>query len=114
MARVEINMQQILNRINQANDEGRRIVTEEFVKDANYYVRQDTGDLKTSAIRHSDFENGKAVWNTEYARKVYYTGRPVLDRNPNASLMWAHKAHMQHKDKYLRILKAIARRLSNV
>lgn len=68
------------------------VLSEQVLKDSNFYARMDTGAMIDSSQTASDFDAGKLVWDTPYARKVYYTGSPSKDRNPNASLMWAHKA----------------------
>ena len=44
-------------------------------------------------------------WNTPYARRVYYTGTPSKQANPNASLMWAEKAHDTFGSEWASILK---------
>lgn len=68
------------------------VVTEQVVKDSNYYCRQDQGTLIASSQTASDFNKGKAVWDTPYAKKVYYTGNPSKAVNQNAELMWVEKA----------------------
>lgn len=65
---------------------------EQALSDCNYYCRQDQGTLIDSSRA---VQNGMSVdltWNTPYAKKVYYTGNPSKNVNPNASLMWAAKA----------------------
>lgn len=72
------------------------VLSEQVLKDANFYARKDTGAMIDSSQAASDFEKGRLVWDTPYAKKVYYTGTPSKDSNPNASLMWAHKAKNAH------------------
>ena len=75
------------------------VLSEQVLKDSNFYARMDTGTMIDSSQTASDFKAGKLVWDTPYAKKVYYTGTPSKDRNPNASLMWAHKAkNTKNKD----------------
>ena len=75
------------------------VLSEQVLKDSNFYARMDTGAMIDSSQTASDFKAGKLVWDTPYARKVYYTGSPSKDRNPNASLMWAHTAkNAKNKD----------------
>ena len=38
------------------------------------------------------------MWQTPYALKMYYTGTPVTDKNPNASLQWCEKAEATFGD----------------
>lgn len=67
-------------------------LSEQVLNDCNYFVRFDTGALKDSSITHSNLKKGVLVWQTPYALKMYYTGTPVTDKNPNASLQWCEKA----------------------
>lgn len=72
-------------------------VTESVVEYGNVFVREDQGVLKDSALISSRPQDGKAIWDTPYAKKVYYTGSPSKDKNPNASLMWAEKGVKTYK-----------------
>lgn len=92
----------------QANcDKGIAIISSMALDDANHYAREDSGELIRSSLRASQPENGRLVWDTPYAKRMYYVGHPVKDVNPNASLMWAHKGASANKDKYLRMLKKL-------
>lgn len=72
-------------------------VTEAVIQYGNIFVREDQGTLKNSALISSRPQEGKAVWDTPYAKKVYYTGTPSTDVNPDASLMWAEKGVNTYK-----------------
>jgi hypothetical protein len=106
---VDINYQAIQQKINQKTDKIILVVSNEFLKDANYFCREDTGETKRSGIRFSLLTEGKIIWKTDYVRKIYYFGSPVKDRNPNASLMWGHKAKDKNMAKYQTIADAIVR-----
>lgn len=106
---VDINYQAIQQKINQKTDKIKLVVSNEFLKDANYFCREDTGETKRSGIRFSLLTEGKIIWKTDYVRKIYYFGSPVKDRNPNASLMWGHKAKDKNMGKYQTIADAIVR-----
>lgn len=67
-------------------------VSEQALADCNYFARKDQGTMIASSETASDLKKGELVWNTPYAKKVYYTGTPSQDANPNASLMWCEKA----------------------
>ena len=83
-------------------------VANEALKDANFYARLDSGEMIRSSIRASQPEKGTLVWDTPYARRVYYAGHPSLESNPNASLLWAHKGWTENRDRYLKMLAAVA------
>ncbi len=67
-------------------------LTQQVIKDSNYFCRQDQGTLIASSLTASEPEKGLAVWDTPYAKKAYYTGTPSHDVNANAELMWCEKA----------------------
>ena len=86
-------------------DKGIAIISNEALEDANHYAREDSGELIRSSLRASQPEKGRLVWDTPYAKRMYYVGHPVKDVNPAASLMWAHKGASANKGKYLKMLQ---------
>ena len=88
----------ITRKVQAAADKSVRVVTEQVVKDSNYYCRQDQGTLIASSQTASDYAKGLAVWDTPYAKRVYYTGVPSKDVNQNASLQWCEKARSAHQN----------------
>lgn len=74
---------------------------------ANEYVRYDTGNAMKSSLVNSDTRNGLIVWISDYIRKIYYMGKPKKDKNPKASLRWAHKAAKLHKQEIQRDMQKV-------
>lgn len=99
-AKIDVNFSKIRQSIEVVNQKAIAAVATEALKDANYYARHDTGEMIRSSITASQPEKGMLVWDTPYANKVYLTGTPATDKNPNASLMWAHKGYSQNIGKY--------------
>lgn len=99
MANVKIkrNMPAIQAKIQAGSDAMVAAVTEVVVRYGNRFVREDQGTLKDSALIASRPKEGLAIWDTPYAKRVYYTGTPSTDVNPNASLMWAEKGVKTYK-----------------
>ena len=70
------------------------IVAEQQLTDCNEYVRYQDGILAASATTE---KGGKEIhWTTAYAKRVYYTGTPRRNRNPNASLRWCEVARRHY------------------
>ena len=70
------------------------VLAEDIKSDCNTYVRMQDGTLAISARTES---GGRFItWNTDYAKKVYYTGTPRKNVNPNASLRWCEVAKRKH------------------
>ena len=95
--------------VNNAEIKGVGILTNEFIKDANYYAPMDKGILRSSAIINSIFRKGLAIWKTPYARRLFYgiTFNFSKDSNPNARAMWGDEAERVHRKKYKRIFTKI-------
>lgn len=70
------------------------IVAEQILSDCNTYVRMQEGTLADSA--HIRKRGREIVWSTAYAKRVYYTGTPRRNKNPNASLRWCEVAKRKH------------------
>ncbi len=96
--RVTIDVSQIENKIKSKWDNKLYILSEQVLNDCNEFVRVDQGTLKESSYIASDLSIGHLVWDTPYAKRVYYTGTPSKDVNPNASLMWCEKAKRKYKN----------------
>ena len=108
-AQVTLNTAAVLKRLESiAKDRLVPALANEVLKDSNYYCREDSGALIDSSILASRIKDGVLVWDTPYAKRVYYTGTPSTDRNSNASLMWAQKAASENRDKYQKMLQKVA------
>lgn len=81
-------------------------VTEAVIEYGNLYVRFDQGELRDSALKKSVPKKGLAIWEKgNFAKKLYYTGTPSKDKNPQASLMWAEKGVKTHKKELDQVAK---------
>lgn len=98
--RLVFDKSKVAAKVEAARDRGIAEVGNEALKDANYYAREDSSTLIKSSIIASKPEKGRLVWDTPYAKRMYYTGHPSTDTNPNASLMWAHKGFAENHKKY--------------
>lgn len=106
---IQFNQAKLTQSIQACAQQGLEALGTEALKDANYYARHYTGATIQSSITASELKpkdnlSISLVWNTPYARKVYYTGYPRRAINPNASLLWAHKGYTENKAKYATLL----------
>lgn len=93
--RITINKAAIMARVEAGKKTMIPAVAEQALADCNYFARRDQGTMIQSSQTASNFNAGQLIWDTVYAKKVYYTGTPSTDVNPNASLMWCEKAKNQ-------------------
>ena len=86
----------------------RPVLAEEIKDDCNVYVRKWSGALEKSA--HTEARGHYVVWQTGYAKRVYYTGTPRKGVNPNASLRWCEVAKRAYMVKWVNSATALFRR----
>ena len=79
---------------------------EQILTDCNFYVRVDQGILRDTATTATkgDMELD-VVYSQPYAARVYFTGTPSKDQNPNASLQWCEKAQQTFGKDWIKILE---------
>jgi hypothetical protein len=94
-------------RVNNAWQNTLAPLAEQMLTDCNQYVRQQTGALRSSSLSASIPREGLLIWNTPYAKRVYYTGTPRKNVNPNASLMWCEKAEGRHRGDWQRLAQKL-------
>lgn len=96
-------------RFDSLSDKARYLLSSQILADSNKHVRMDKGTLRDSAIEHSDLTKGELVWNTPYARRVYFTGTPSTDKNPDAELMWVQVAVDRYSKDWVTIFTNLAK-----
>lgn len=82
------------------------IVAEQILTDCNEFVRMQSGALAASG--HPEGNGKRIVWDTAYAKRVYYTGTPLTNRNPSASLRWCEKAKRLYSQQWADMLSKLA------
>ena len=114
MVKLENNCNAFVKDLKLVIDKTRFELSNQILNDCNYFVREDTGELRRSSVRGSDLQKGIIGWDTDYARKVYFTGIPSTDVNPNASLMWVETARSRFGDDWVEFLKRkLAKEVNN-
>lgn len=95
------NVPEIMGNIEAANQEALVELGQQVLADSNYYCKLDQGMLISSSQNSSDLESGNIVWDTPYAQRQYYFENAHTDKNPNAQMMWFHKAKDVHCDQWI-------------
>jgi hypothetical protein len=91
---VQLELGHIQSQIEEAVDAAQMQLDQEVLKDSNYFIPKDTGELERSSLRASQIGKGKLVWDTPYARKLYHNPQYNFskDTNPNAQGLWFEAA----------------------
>ena len=92
--KVTLDRNRVLARVQNGETDAAESAARALMEYGNIFVREDTGLLRDSAHVKQSGTEAEVIWDPAggYAKKVYYTGTPAKDKNPNASLMWAEKA----------------------
>lgn len=96
------NVPEIMGNIEAANQHATVVMGQQMLADSNYYCKLDQGMLIDSSL-DSDLESGVISWDTIYAQLQYYLESAHTDKNPNAQMMWWHKAKDIHDKQWVSI-----------
>lgn len=99
----------VSGKLRQASQYGQFAVSEQALKDCNYYCKQDTGALISSSLIHSDLNNGILRWVTPYAEYQYKLPATRRTKNPNAHPEWCQTAQSNHAGQWRRLLEKVIR-----
>lgn len=103
--RFTVNQAKYKSLLENATEAGLDAMAEQSLADSNEYVKVDQGTLRASGKVERKGTEISLSYNTPYAKRQYFTGRPSADVNGQASIMWMHKAQRVHGADWLKILK---------
>lgn len=104
------NAKEYEKRFDELAEKARYLLSSQILGDSNRYVRADSWELMRSSKRSSVPSKGELIWDTPYAKRVYYTGKPSHDENPYAELMWVHVARERHGKDWIMLFENLARK----
>ncbi|MGJ9460288.1 minor capsid protein [Oceanobacillus sp. CF4.6] len=101
--KVNFNYSTVAKKVDGAFGFGQYVLDNAVIKDSNYYVPTDEHHLERSALLHSKVGKGELVWETPYARKLYYNPQYTFskDKNPNAQGLWYEVAKAEKRDDWI-------------
>lgn len=103
--KMKIDLSGVTRKVDKKVEKTRHIVTEQVLKDSNYYIPADQWTLRDSGIIATLANIHKIVWDTPYARKLYWNPgfNFSTDNNPNAQGKWFEYAKSIHLNDWLKI-----------
>lgn len=104
---VQVDTAQIESNVMRATEKAQFALDQQVLKDSNYYIPKDTGELERSSIRFSRPGEGHIEWNTPYARRLFYNPQYNFSKqpNPNARGLWLEEAKARHINDWARIVE---------
>lgn len=110
MVELETHADDYVRRFDELSERARYLLSSQIRDDSNKHAREDTGILKLSAYKASNLPKGEIVWDTPYAKRVYFTGTPSTDKNPDAELMWVQVAVDRYGKDWVLIFENLAKK----
>lgn len=91
----------VIMRSGAACDEARFDLTNQVLKDSNYYCKRDSGTMIKSALTNSLPEQGIVQWVTPYASYQYDYPYAYTGENPHALPKWFNVAKAYHLSEWI-------------
>ncbi|MDM5191131.1 minor capsid protein [Bacillus hominis] len=97
----------IESKVLEATRKSQFALDQQVLKDSNFYIPKDTGELERSSIRFSRPGEGHIEWNTPYARKLYWNPEFNFSKqpNPNSQALWFEEAKARNVTDWARIVE---------
>ncbi|EST11102.1 minor capsid protein [Sporolactobacillus laevolacticus] len=107
VVKVHVNLGDIAGKVNRANKFAQYALDEQVLGDSNKYVPYREGDLMKSSIIQSSPGYSQIVWDTEYARRMYYHPEYNFDQttHPQAGGLWFERAKADRGDKWVSVAR---------
>src|SRR5690554_5567507 len=96
---VKTDLKRIAPKISKVVQKAHFTLDQQVLKDSNNYAPMDTGNLINSSINASKIGDGQLIWDTPYAKRLYYNPQYNFskDKNPNAGGLWFERAKSKHQ-----------------
>lgn len=103
---VNFDKTRVKTRINVKTGLAQMSLAQQVLKDSNYFIPKDSGDLEKSGVIASTAK--EVTWSTPYARAQYH-GLPnkSKDKNPNARWKWFEAAKALKLKDWIALVKKV-------
>ena len=108
-SRVEFDLNKLLAKYRSRAKTAQIVLDESVLKDTDAYVRYRTGVLARSARTASRIGQGAIIYDTPYAKKVYYdeSGYVTKDVHPLATSKWFEESKKKNEKKWMSAVERI-------
>lgn len=108
-ARIEFDVEKLVAKYNNRAKVAQTILDESVLKDTDQYVRYRSGVLARSARTASRIGKGQIIYDTPYAKEVYYNqaSRVTRDIHPNATPKWFEASKKKNEKHWLSAVEKI-------
>lgn len=111
--KTSVEMDNLIDKFDQLEEEGQKALDSQILQDSNTFAPQDENNLIESSIRNTEPGEGKIIWDTPYARRLYYNPQYNFskDKNPQAQGLWFEAAKSAHVKDWEAIMQKTARNI---
>ena len=106
-AKLDLNVDKVCSRFDPKYQLAQSRLDSEVVRCSSPYVPMRSGTLMRSGENGTKLGSGQVVWNTPYARRMYYglNYHFSTDKHPQACAQWFEKAKAVYKDAWLKVVQ---------
>jgi len=105
---VQVDLKGVEKKIKEKLERAQAVLDEQVIKDSNYYAPQDESILINSSLTASKIGEGVLIWDTPYARRLYWNPEYNFstDMNENAGGKWFEVAKSKHLSDWLKMTQS--------
>lgn len=106
-AKVSVDLRGVSKKIDRITEEKQVKLDEVVLKDSNFYIPRDTGNLEDAGRIGSQIGKGVLIWDVPYAKRLYWNPQYNFskDSNPNARGKWFEEAKAIRLNQWIRLLQ---------
>lgn len=103
----------VKGRISELSSKGQELLDSEVLKSSNVFIPMDSVELLRSSLRSTNFGSGRVIWDTVYARRLYYNPdfNFSKDKNTNAQGLWYEAAKSKDLTSWISMISKLKDRL---
>lgn len=109
MINMKIDLSGIKPNLKKHQEKMQVVLDEQVLKDSNNFIPKDSGNLEESGILATDPGKGEVVWDTPYAKRLYWHPEYDFskDSNPNARGAWFESAKSMYLKDWIKALEKV-------
>ena len=105
--KLNLNQDKVCGRFDPKFELAQKRLDSEVIRCSSPYVPMRSGQLMRSGETGTRIGSGQVVWNTPYARRMYYglNYHFSTDKHPQACAQWFEKAKAVQKDAWIKTVR---------
>lgn len=103
--RTKIDLRGVDEKIRRSTEKAQATLDQQVLNDSNKFAPMDVGTLIGSSLTASEIGKGRLVWDTPYARRLYWNPQYNFSRdsNANAGGLWFARAKAMYLSDWVKL-----------